>query len=142
MTGVRARDLRRGTRRDLAARHVIVATGGFQSNLKRVIENWPADLPKPARLLAGAAHSATGSGHELVRRIGGSVSRLDHQWNYVLGLPDPRDPSRTRGLAAFNFNAIWVNADGRRFTAELGDEKLGAARVVEPAGRNVLERVR
>src|SRR5439155_16493174 len=103
----------------------IVATGGFQSNLKRVMENWPAELPKPVRLLAGAAHSAMGSGHDLVRRVSGRLSRLDHQWNYVLGLADPRDSSRTGGLAAFNFNAIWVNEDGKRFTAELGDEKLG-----------------
>ena len=134
VTAVKVRDLRRGQSRVLNARNVIVATGGFQSNLKRVMENWPADLPKPARLLAGAAHSATGSGHELVRRLGGSISRLDHQWNYVLGLPDPRDSSRSRGLAAFNFNAIWVNADGKRFTAELGDEKLGLRALLNQPG--------
>jgi uncharacterized protein len=135
VTGVRARDLRHGTRRDLHARHVIVATGGFQSNLKRVLENWPSELGRPSRLLAGAAHSAMGSGHEVVRRVGGRISRLDHQWNYVLGFPDPRDPSRTRGLAAFNMDAIWVNADGKRFTAELGDEKLGLhALLTQPGG--------
>jgi flavocytochrome c len=134
VTAVKVRDLRRNRSRVLNAQNVIVATGGFQSNLKRVMENWPADLPKPARLLAGAADSAMGSGHELVQRVGGSISRLDHQWNYVLGLPDPRDPSRTRGLAAFNFNAIWVNADGKRFTAELGDEKLGLRAVLNQPG--------
>ena len=125
VTGVRVRDLRRRTRHELRARNVIVATGGFQSNLKTVLANWPSELPKPSRLLVGAAHTATGSGHDLVRRANGSVSRLDHQWNYVLGLPDSRDSSRTRGLAAFNFNAIWVNAEGKRFTQEFGDEKLG-----------------
>ncbi len=134
VTGVRVRDLRRQHRRNLHARHVIVATGGFQSNLKTVLEHWPSDLPRPARLLAGAAHSATGSGHDLVRRINGSVSRLDHQWNYVLGLPDPRDPRRARGLAAFNFNAIWVNAEGRRFTPEFGDEKLGLRALLSQPG--------
>ena len=134
VTGVKVRDLRRGTRRELNAAHVIVATGGFQSNLKRVLENWPSDLPKPPRLLAGAAHSAMGSGHELVRRVGGHISRLDHQWNYVLGLPDPRDPSGTRGLAAFNINAMWVNGDGKRFTAEFGDEKLGLRAVLNQPG--------
>jgi predicted oxidoreductase len=60
VTGVKVRDLRRGMRRDLNARHVIVATGGFQTNLKTVLENWPSDLPRPTRLLTGAAHSATG----------------------------------------------------------------------------------
>jgi flavocytochrome c len=132
--GVKIRDLRRRTRRDLLARNVIVATGGFQSNLKIVLENWPSELPKPARLLAGAAPSATGSGHDLVRRANARVSRLDHQWNYVLGLPDPRDPQRTRGLAAFNFNAIWVNAEGKRFTQEFGDEKLGLRALLSQPG--------
>jgi predicted oxidoreductase len=113
---------------------VIVATGGFQGNLKTVLENWPSELPRPTRLLVGAAHSAMGSGLDLVRHIKGNVSRLDHQWNYVLGLPDPRDPRRARGLAAFNFNAIWVNADGKRFTQEFGDEKLGLRALLNQPG--------
>jgi uncharacterized protein len=134
VNGVRVRDLRRGMRHDLRARNVIVATGGFQGNLKTVLENWPSALPRPGRLLLGAAQSATGSGHDLVRRVNGKVSRLDHQWNYVLGFPDPRDPGRTRGLAAFNFNAIWVNADGKRFTQEFGDEKLGLRALLNQPG--------
>lgn len=134
VTGVKVRDLRRPARRDIAARHVIVATGGFQSNLKTVLDNWPSELPKPTRLLLGAAHSATGSGHDLVRGVNGSVSRLDHQWNYVLGLPDPRDARGTRGLAAFNFNAIWVNAEGKRFTTEFGDEKSGLRALLNQPG--------
>jgi len=134
ITGVTVRDLRRGMRHDLHARNVIVATGGFQSNLKKVLAHWPSELPKPNRLLRGAARSATGSGHDLVRRANGSVSRLDHQWNYVLGLPDPRDPSRTRGLAAFNFNAIWVNAEGKRFMQEFGDEKVNLRTLLNQPG--------
>ena len=134
VTGVRVRDLRRGTRHDLGAQNVIIATGGFQSNLKTVLANWPSELPRPSRLLVGAAHSATGSGHELVRAASGRVSRLDHQWNYVLGLPDPRDPSGTRGLAAFNFNGVWVNAAGKRFTQEFGDEKVALRALLNQAG--------
>ena len=134
VSGVTVRDLRRGTRPALRAPNTIVATGGFQSNLKTVLANWPSELPTPTRLLVGAAQTATGSGHDLVRRANASVSRLDHQWNYVLGLPDPRDPSRTRGLAAFNFNAIWVNADGKRFTQEFGDEKLGLRALLNQPG--------
>jgi succinate dehydrogenase/fumarate reductase flavoprotein subunit len=62
------------------------------------------------------------------------VSRLDHQWNYVLGLPDPRDPSGTRGLAAFNFNGVWVNAEGKRFTQEFGDEKVALRALLNQPG--------
>ena len=134
VTGVMVRDLRSGTRHDLPAHNVIVATGGFQSNLENVLAHWPSDLPKPSRLLLGAARTATGSGHDLARRANASVSRLDHQWNYVLGLPDPRDSSHSRGLAAFNFKAIWVNAEGKRFTQEFGDEKLGLRALLEQPG--------
>jgi uncharacterized protein len=134
VTGVRVRDLRRGTRHELGAHNVIVATGGFQSNLKTVLANWPSELPRPSRLLVGAAHTATGSGHELVRQASGSVSRLDHQWNYVLGLQDPRDPSGTRGLAAFNFNGVWVNARGKRFTQEFGDEQVALRALLNQPG--------
>ena len=132
--GVRTRNLRTGKRADFRARQVIVATGGFQSNLERVQQNWPTDLPKPVRLLTGAAHTATGSGHGLVEKAGGTLTRLDHQWNYVLGLPDPRDPKSGRGLAAFNFNSIWVNTDGKRFTQEFGDPKTGLLELLRQPG--------
>jgi flavocytochrome c len=134
VTGVRVRELRRRVRHDLRAHNVIVATGGFQNNLEKVLLNWPTDLPRPGRLLAGAAHSATGSGHDLVLKVGGTVVRLDHQWNYVLGLPDPRDPERRHGLAAFNRHSVWINAQGKRFTAELGDEKVGLRALVNQPG--------
>jgi predicted oxidoreductase len=132
--GAAVTELRTGRRRELLARNTIVATGGFGSNLELVLKNWPAELPRPQRLLLGAAHSADGGGHELVRRAGGTVSRLDHQWNYVLGLPDPRDATGKRGLAAFNFRSIWVNAEGRRFTREFGDEKESLAALLRQPG--------
>ena len=91
--GVRVRDLRRGTRQDLVARNVIIATGGFQSNLKTVLANWPSELPKPTRLLAGRRAFRNGIWSRPGPTANASVSRLDHQWNYVLGLPDPRNPA-------------------------------------------------
>ncbi|HET8549170.1 MAG TPA: FAD-dependent oxidoreductase [Bryobacteraceae bacterium] len=132
--GAMATDLRTGRRRELLARSTVVATGGFGSNLELVLKNWPAELPRPDRLLLGAAHSANGSGHELVTRAGGTLARMDHHWNYVLGLPDPRDRTRRRGLAAFNFRSIWVNAEGRRFTREFGDEKQSLAALLRQPG--------
>lgn len=134
--GVRVTELRTGRTYDVFGRSVVVATGGFQSNLGRVLDNWPQELPRPGRLLLGAAHSATGTGHDMVVRIGGTVGQLDHQWNYVLGFPDPRDPSGQRGLAAFNLESIWVNREGRRFTREYGDEKASLqALLKQPEGR-------
>ncbi|MGH9772233.1 MAG: FAD-dependent oxidoreductase [Candidatus Acidiferrales bacterium] len=127
IVGVVALNLRTGKRKSYRASHVIIATGGFGSNLRLIREHWPAGLPKPDRLLAGASPFAVGSGMKIVHKAGGGVSRLDHQWNYVLGLPDPRDLRRQRGLASFDLRSIWVNRDGQRFTREFGDEKVNLA---------------
>jgi flavocytochrome c len=124
VTGFTATNLRTGKRTSFRAKSVIIATGGFGSNLQLVRENWPGWLPQPDRLLAGASQSAVGSGLQMVQGAGGTVSRLDHQWNYVLGLPDPDDPEHMRGLASFDFRSIWVNREGKRFTQEFGDPKI------------------
>ncbi len=60
----------------------------------------------------------------MVVAVGGVLTRMDHQWSYVLGLPDPRDSTGDRGLASFNFQAIWVNQLGKRFVQEFGDPKV------------------
>ncbi len=131
IVGVMAVNLRTQEHTSYRASTVIIATGGFGSNLQLVRDHWPADLPKPDRLLAGASPFALGSGMEIVQNIGGGLSRLDHQWNYVLGLPDPRDPRHQRGLASFDFRSIWVNREGRRFTREFGDEKVNLAALLQ-----------
>jgi predicted oxidoreductase len=103
VVGISALDLRSGKHTSLLARNVIIATGGFGSNLQLIRDNWPDWLPRPDRLLEGASPAAVGSGLEMVESAGGAVSRLDHQWNYVLGLPDPDDPQHLRGLASCVF---------------------------------------
>ena len=132
--GIAAVNLRTNARSEHRGRSTIIATGGFQSNLDWVRKYWPAGMPAAPRLLLGAGHNATGSGHRLVEQAGGRLTRMDHQWNYILGLPDPRDPAGQRGLAAFNFRSIWVNAEGRRFTQEFGDPKKALADLLAQAG--------
>jgi flavocytochrome c len=124
VVGFSGTNLRTGKHVSFQAKSVIVATGGFGSDLQLIRENWPRSLPQPDRLLAGASQSAVGSGLQIVQDAGGGVSRLDHQWNYVLGLPDPDDPQHTRGLASFDSRSIWVNREGKRFTQEFGDPKI------------------
>ena len=132
--GVRVRHLRSNRAETIHSRNIIVATGGFGSNLSMVLNNWPRGEPKPKHLLLGAAHTATGSGHDMVIKTGGKLERMDHQWNYVLGLPDPRDPAGLRGLAAFNFSGIWVNQNGRRFTQEFGDPQVNLSALLRQPG--------
>jgi flavocytochrome c len=116
--GVEGVDQRTGERARWRAGAVVLATGGFQSNLALVRQHWPASLPRPERLLAGSGVNAMGSGLGLAEAAGGRLARLDHQWNYVTGLEDPRFPGQGRGLNVRTGDAIWVNVEGRRFVNE------------------------
>lgn len=133
VTGVALTDLRTGEAVELEAKAVLLATGGFQSNLARVREAWPQALPFPPRVLAGAGINATGSGLEVARASGAAVSRLDHQWNYLSGLPDPRFPGTQRGVFA-GVRSVWVNAEGRRFMAENASPKHGMPVLLRQTG--------
>ena len=121
VVGVKATDLRTREIVDLFARTVLIATGGMQSDLDAVRENWRADLPQPENLLAGSGWNSQGSGLDLAGDIGAKIERLDHQWNYVTGIPDPRYLLQLRGLSALQVppgREIWVNMNGQRFVNE------------------------
>ncbi len=114
-----------GERADLYAKVVVLATGGFQSNLDKVRESFARDVPLPERFLVGSGMNSMGSGLEIAREAGAKLTRLDHQWNYITGLPDPRYPGTDRGLHAVNPDSIWVNAEAKRFIAERSSTKFG-----------------
>jgi flavocytochrome c len=118
VTGVRTKSTRTDETGAYRGRVVILATGGFQSNLTLVRQHWPKDTPVPERLLAGSGINSMGSGLELATKVGGTLSNLDHQWNYQRGLPDPRYPGAERGLNAGIEDSVWVNAQGKRFVDE------------------------
>jgi predicted oxidoreductase len=121
--GVVVRHLRTGRTETLRAPHTLLATGGFESDLERVLANWTPSLPRPDRLLIGSAISATGSGHDMAVEAGAALSRIDRHYIYIDGLADPRDSQRIHALTGGNSRAIWVNAQGRRFTNENGFDK-------------------
>lgn len=118
VSGVRGIFLREGRTEELRASHVILATGGFQSNLQMVREYWPKSLPFPDTLLIGSGVNSVGSGHEVARSAGATLARMDRQWNYAAGLPDPLHPGEGRGLNSRNPASIWVNAQAKRFVNE------------------------
>jgi flavocytochrome c len=135
VAGVEGVNERTGARFHISAKSVVIATGGFQSNLPLVKANWPAELPMPAKILIGSGINAHGSGLDLARAAGGLVERLDHQWNYPRGLPDPRYPGMDRGLNFVNKLAIWVNRDGKRFMNEdAGATELLKNTLRQPSG--------
>lgn len=115
VVGVVTRDLRSEKEQELRARAVILATGGFQSNLDMVREFWPAEFRFPDRILTGSGTNSVGHGHKLAQSVGGDLAKMDHQWNYFTGIPDPRYPGTDRGVSAANMYGIIVNPDGERF---------------------------
>lgn len=115
VVGVVARNMRTKEERTLRAGAVILATGGFQSNLNMVREFWPAEFRFPDRILTGSGTNSVGHGHKLAQSVGGDLTKMDHQWNYFTGIPDPRYPGTDRGVSAANMYGIIVNPAGKRF---------------------------
>lgn len=117
VTGIVVRHLREDTEEELKADAVVLATGGFQSNLEMVREFWPQDITFPERILAGSGRNSIGLGHRMAQSVGGDLVKMDHQWNYFTGIPDPRKPNSQWGLSAANMFGILVNPDGKRFAS-------------------------
>jgi predicted oxidoreductase len=135
VVGIRGTGLRGDTAVTARAPTVLIATGGFQSNIDRVEANWSADVPFPDRILAGSGWNSQGSGLDLARGVGAQLHRLDHQWNYVTGIPDPRYPEGDRGLNLLVESGLRVNVDGRRFMDECASAKRAMPALLEqPTG--------
>jgi predicted oxidoreductase len=131
VTGVVVHNLRSGVVRTLRAPYVLLATGGFEGNLERVLENWPPSMPQPDRLLVGASVHAQGQGLDLAREAGAALVRMNRHYIYTNGIVDPRDPARQLAITAGNDNAVWLNEQGRRFTNEAGFDKMILADLLE-----------
>ena len=118
VAGVRGIHQRTEQTSEFRAGSVVLATGGFESNLELVRAYWPQYFPaltSSTRILLGSGINSQGSGLNLAETAGGTLSRLDHQLFYSTGLVDPRDQTGRRGMHAFNRSAIWVNAQATRF---------------------------
>lgn len=126
--GVRATDVTSGDTVEIGSRTVVVTTGGFNSNLDMVLEARP-EL-RAFRVLEGSGRGATGSGHALIRELGGYFTHMSEIWFYVYATPDHRDPTGRRGLVFRGTPGyIWVNQQGRRFH----DESLTGGASATPA---------
>jgi len=96
---------------------VVVATGGFNSNLEMVLQYRP-ELEK-FKVMEGSGFGAKGEGHKLIQEMGGYLTHMDCIWFYVYATPDYRDPRQRRGLV-FRMvpGYIWFNQQGKRFHNE------------------------
>ena len=117
VSGISAVNAKSGDPVEISSKAVLIATGGFNSNLDMVLEARP-DL-KNDKVMEGSGVGSKGIGHKLVRDIGGYLTHMGNIWFYVYATPDYRDPTGRRGLV-FRLapGYIWVNQQGRRFHNE------------------------
>jgi succinate dehydrogenase/fumarate reductase flavoprotein subunit len=66
----------------------------------------------------------------MAAEAGAATHRLDHQWHYPFGVPDPRFPGQNRAVSVRNLNALWINAQGRRFVNEWAASRYTVEAVV------------
>ena len=115
--GLEAVDTKSGDSIEIRSKTVVMASGGFNSNLEMILELRP-EL-RPHKILMGGGPVATGDGHKLVRDIGGYLTHMEQIWFYVYATADYRDPRGQRGLVFRMIPGyIWVNQQGRRFHNE------------------------
>jgi len=134
ITGIRTQRLKDKVSIDYLAPVVILATGGFQGNMKMVQSYWSEQQPLPERILTGAGINATGSGHDIAQATGARLVNMQYQWNYSTGLQSPSDITGSRGLNAFSQQSIWVNKAGRRFVNESQDTKVTFPELIKQPG--------
>lgn len=136
VVGAEGLDYRAGRRFSLRARRVVLATGGFQSNIEMVKANWRSDLPAPGAVYSISGHNSRGRGHRMAEEAGAALVHLDRQYNGYTIVPDMLGLDEERGYAAGNARSIWVNKEGRRFVTELGIDRyvFDAAMRQQPEG--------
>ena len=102
---------------EIHSKTVVVATGGFNSNLDMVLEHRPEF--KMSKVMEGSGFGAKGTGHKMIRELGGYFTHMENIWFYVYATPDYRDPQGRRGLVfRLTPGYIWFNQQGNRFHNE------------------------
>jgi len=139
--GVQTSDTRTSKVNYFYGQGVMLATGGFQSDIDRVRSFWREDLPEPGTLLAGSGWQSLGSGLDLALQAGAKLDRMGYMWVYVQGVPDPRHNEGHRGLrvhveAGNPFTEIWLDEHGQRFTNECQSPKFTLADILATAAKS------
>jgi predicted oxidoreductase len=101
----------------VSCKTVVVATGGFNSNLEMVLEAKP-EL-RGERIMEGSGYESRGGGHQLIREVGGYMTHMDQIWFYCYATPDYKESGGNRGIVCRHIPGyIWVNQQGKRFHNE------------------------
>ncbi len=112
VTGLRWTDRSTGVTATIGAGAVIVATGGFQYDLERVIALVPG--VSEAALRRGSFHGADGNGHDMLGAVGAATQNLEAVGFYAHGTFHPDDPAGEVSSRMFGGYPV-VDLSGRRF---------------------------
>jgi succinate dehydrogenase/fumarate reductase flavoprotein subunit len=123
IVGVQARDLRLDEPMQLHAAAVILSTGGFQSNIAMVRENWYDNFRVPEKIYSMSGQYSRGTGHRMAEEAGAALVNMDRQYNGYAALPNVLGLEDERGFVGGNSRTIWVNGEGRRFVTEGGIDR-------------------
>ncbi len=120
-----------GLLHEVHATAVVMATGGFLSDMTMVAEALPGVAVDAVWTSTGPW--ADGAGHRMLRALGGTVNNLGTMAILAHGVPHP-DPDRAGQELMLSTlgQAVWVNEDGVRFIDESDS-------VRQDAGRDILD---
>jgi len=96
---------------------VVVASGGINGSVEKVIHHWPQDRSTVAQanLLNGAHPFADGRLHEQLATLGGRITHQSDMWNYAAGVSHPKPEFDGHGLSLIPCkSALWLDHTGRR----------------------------
>ncbi len=107
------------------AKAIILATGGYGSN-REMVKKYS---PKYAEFRTVTAPWSTGEGIEMAAKAGATLVNMDYIVGYFGGMPKAADHyalgfgDLSSGFAERWTGEIWVDADGKRFVNEDGDDE-------------------
>jgi predicted oxidoreductase len=115
VTGCHGVDETTGAEFSVESDRTVVATGGVNGTEEQVRRHWPASWPAaPAVILNGAHPFSNGEIHADVARYGGSLTHLEHMWNYAAGIPHPQPHFAGHGLSLVPCKSgLWLDPDGQ-----------------------------
>ena len=105
---------RRGASLALAARHVVLAAGGFEWNASMMGEHFPGPVEWTA-----TPNTNSGDGHRLLREAGGELAHMDQA--LIMGTTPVNYEGAVHGQPAVDYtmpHSMIVNRRGRRFVNE------------------------
>jgi hypothetical protein len=105
---------------ELAARAVIVASGGIGGDFDLVRKNWPVHRlgPAPKNMVAGVPHHVDGRMVAITQAAGGAVINADRMWHYTEGVKNWAPIWPNHGIRILpGPSSLWFDATGNRMPA-------------------------